>query len=771
MVSLDSLRGDLLPQKRSSPAEPFPFPAEGDIVEVTPPAFHWLKVDNVPSYRIIVEDGKGETVVDETVPENYLVLHRILPSGRYRWNLIAGKRQRGWQHFEIAENAVERLVPTAEEILSRIPLLHPRHIYYPEDIETIVEHYQPQLKVLRRNIALAVKQGLPPRPRFHRADDATSPWRYAQAFRVHREYVDRNLIACALGYLLLGDPDAAEYARSCLLEICDWNPEGPCAVDGPWGDEIGLSNARCLFSAYDWTYPLYSEKEHAYIQKTLLLYARQILRTLREQDFFSYPGESHSGRLPGYLGEAALVLHGYAPPDEVQEWLQYALDVYASFFPHYGGRDGGWAEGTFYGSSYTKWYLPFFFAIERHTGYSFLDYPFYQRVSQFFLHFSPPGWEIHPFGDGYWILPEDDEYPGFFAQNPFGVYAERFGPALARQFSDALAVPDDVFEMHLMDVFRLPHKPVKPNAAGPVSQSRVFRDAGFVSIHSDIENPESDTALLARASKFGTASHQHADQGNFAIISRGRGLISPSGYFGGWSDHHDRWTKQTQAHNCILIDGQGQDADSHLAVGHVEYLREEGSYALASLDLSEAYPVLSSYRRRLLFVRPGLILVYDNLQADVAVEFTWLAHALSKPEIERGCVTIVREPASLQAKLFTQHAGLLTPKCTDRFSVDVNAGVPVKFHQHYCPNRDHLKNAVQYHLSWTTSAARVRRFVAVMAVNDAIVSSQMRDGKLWVEYDSHNLVFEMRADKKESIILNGQEILISTLVGCEKDEQ
>jgi hypothetical protein len=197
LVSLESLSGGLLPQKRVHPAELFPAPAEGDIVEITPPAFHWLKVDNVSSYRVIVEDGTGKTVVDETVPENYLVLRRVLPSGRYRWNLIAEGRQRGWQSFEIAGDAIERLVPTAEEILSQVPRSHPRHVYYPEDIETIVEHYQPQLKVLRRNIALAVKQGLPPRPQFHRADDATSPWRYAQAFRVHREYVDRNLVAAS----------------------------------------------------------------------------------------------------------------------------------------------------------------------------------------------------------------------------------------------------------------------------------------------------------------------------------------------------------------------------------------------------------------------------------------------------------------------------------------------------------------------------------------------------------------------------------------------
>ena len=171
--------------------------------------------------------------------------------------------------------------------------------------------------------------------------------------------------------------------------------------------------------------------------RTVAAYANQCERRLKKIDFCQNPGDSHCGRLPAYLGEAAMVLKGMdvVPQDVLVRWLTYAVDIYSGIFPYFGGPDGGWAEGMFYASSYTKWFLPFFCAVERFSGVSFLRRPFYQRLIRYFQHFCPPGWEIHPFADGYWCKPDDAEWPGFFAQNPYHIYAERFGSELTRKWS------------------------------------------------------------------------------------------------------------------------------------------------------------------------------------------------------------------------------------------------------------------------------------------------------------------------------------------------
>ena len=63
----------------------------------------------------------------------------------------------------------------------------------------------------------------------------------------------------------MDDKKAGEHARNLLLTICDWNSEGPCSLEGPWGDEVGLSHARCLPAVFDLCFDLLSEKERIFV--------------------------------------------------------------------------------------------------------------------------------------------------------------------------------------------------------------------------------------------------------------------------------------------------------------------------------------------------------------------------------------------------------------------------------------------------------------------------------------------------------------------------
>ena len=67
----------------------------------------------------------------------------------------------------------------------------------------------------------------------------------------------------------------------------------------------------------------------------------QILRRLEDKkDFLYQSSESHNGRLPGYLMEYAVAM-AHHPRAEV--WLDYAMKAALTVFPHWAGRDGGWA--------------------------------------------------------------------------------------------------------------------------------------------------------------------------------------------------------------------------------------------------------------------------------------------------------------------------------------------------------------------------------------------------------------------------------------------
>ncbi len=393
-------------QKRSRNGQAFPFPREGEVVEETPPCLIWLKED-VPSPYTVTVKKAGKTVWQGVTEQNFIVPDRIFAPGRYEWNVEADGRERGWRRFEIARNAVEFPRPAAEELYREVPSVRPRMLFFREDVKRICEMNPAALGTLRRNTFLALSAALPEAPRYHLDPEATP---YREYFGRHRDYCDRDMVACALAYALLGDRAAGDRGKALFLRMCSWGTDGPCALEGPWGDEIGLSNARCFPAVMDLLWDLLDEGERVLAVNTVASYARQCEHRLLTLDYCQNPGNSHAGRLPAYLGEAAMALKGTdsVPEAELVRWLGHAADVYGGIFPYFGCPDGGWAEGMFYASSYCKWFLPFFRAVERFSRVSFFKRPFYRNYVRFLEHFCPPGWEIHPFGDGYWCGPDDE---------------------------------------------------------------------------------------------------------------------------------------------------------------------------------------------------------------------------------------------------------------------------------------------------------------------------------------------------------------------------
>lgn len=682
----------MLEQKRTSGSQIFPAPADGAVIEETPPVFSFLRDGKEKKYRVVVQDRSGKIVFEAETEKNHVVPKEPLKPGKYRWNLLCGEEERGWQEFAISENAAVILRKDAETVFCAVPDVRPRHLFFKEDIPGILKKRKAETEVLKRNIEAACARELPKPPLFYSFEDGLP---YREYFGEYREYCDRDMVACALGYALLGDEGAGKKAKELLLTICSWNPDGPCAVNAPWNDEIGLSNARCIPAVYDMLYDILTDQQRYIAEKTIIAYAEQCEERLRALDFAENPGDSHAGRLPAYLGEAALVLKGstYIKEEILICWLSYALEIYGGIFPFYGTADGGWAEGPFYASSYTKWYLPFFMAVERFADVRFLDRPFYQRLPQFLLHFAEKERENHPFGDGYWCGSEDPEWKGFFAQNPFRLYAERFGPEEARIKAEQYAAPE-LFELHLLDVFLPEGRMPERGLTGEACAMAVFEGAGLASCQTNLADQAHGTGLLVRASRFGSVSHQHADQGSFAFIRNNKVLITPSGYFGRcWgTKHHRNWTRTTKAHNCILVNGRGQETDSFRAAGRfTDWKHEENKRFFLRLDLREAYPMLEFYERSFELTEKELV-IRDEIRSKEACEISWLLHMLDRPALQEDG-TLVLEHGGERAVVFPDKAFCGTPDITGRFGTDVNEGVEEAFR---------VSMEEQYHVTFIT---------------------------------------------------------------------
>lgn len=698
-------------EERKSARENFPWPREGEEVFETLPTLVWLAQEGAARYRVEVFRA-GARVLSAETEKTYLTPQTPLDPGIYRWTVTTDTGIcRPPRTFTVAKNAVTVRRPTAEELLAAVPGRRPRHLFFAEDIPGLCAAHRTELTVLRRNAELAYRDGLPGEPRFlqngyETSAEPMSRLPYREYFGRFRDFCDRDMVACALLYALEGDRRAGEYAKAVLLRICSFDPAAESALYGHPGDEIGLSCTRCLPAVFDLLYPLLDAAEREAVAGRIADYGRQCYARITALDYCVNPSESHVGRLPAYLGEAALVLSDTAtlPRGTLLAWLGLALDVFGGIFPYYGTPDGAWAEGPFYASSYTKWYLPFFSAVRRLTGADFLLRPFYQRYGTFLLHFADPSYEIHPFGDGYWCRPEDAEWPGFFAQNPYRVYADRFGSEELRAL-DVAARVQKYYDLHLLDIF-LPAGGDPGTLAPLAGDVAAFYDGGFVAMHTHRGAPD-DIAVMARASRYGSDSHRYPDQGSFALFVGGVAMISPSGYFGRryGSAHHRLWTNSTQAHNALLFNGEGQPPDSREATGQILWVDGEARRAL--LDLSAAYRQVDSWTREIALSGRELV-VTDTVRAGAPVTVTYPLHTLSRPEAGADGTVLVRRGGHLLTVVPVE-GGMTLTQITDSFAVDLNEGEPQEYRVQMPP---------QYHITYTSPAACAHRIVFRYRISD-----------------------------------------------------
>ena len=682
--------------ERTKSTQNFPYPECGAVVFENPPTFIWVPVNGAKEYIVEIFDEDGVLLEKLTSDKHYVTPSLHFESKSYLWSI---KSDNGFERerysFTVSADALEFERVSAEELFSAVPAERPRHLFSLSDIPEFKRTKVDAIEALKRNVEIALTHGSPERPMFHR-DERAKPYR--EYFGEYSDYVDRDLVATSLYFAIEGDLTVGEYAKNLFLDICDMNPNGPCSQNDGYGDEVGLSNARCLPAVFDLLYPLLDEKQRRYAALTVAEYARQSFDRIKRINYTENPADSHVGRIPAYLGEAALVLKGedVVSDTELLSWLDLALDIYCGIFPYYGGKDGSWAEGTFYSTSYTKWFLPFFSAVERYTGKSLAQRPFYHRYTNYLLHFCDPTYELHPFGDGYWCSPESPEWPGFFAQNPYRYYADRFGPEAARERLRA-AEKQEIYKLHLLDLF-LPIAPVSHSLAHEPRDVEVFHDGGFAALHTGFGKAD-DICVLARASRFGSDSHRHADQGGFAIFAGGTALITPSGYFGRryGTKHHREWTNSTAAHNCLLFDGVGQPPFSMDSRGEIVSFSENDRSV--TLDMSSAYPNINFWQREI-SLSGDTVTVKDTVRSDEPIAVSYLLHSLSEPKSDGNTVTVDRNGKRLS--VIPTEGGLKLSNITDKFGVDLNEGEPAEYA---------VTMPTQYHITYEAEKSTCHEFV------------------------------------------------------------
>jgi len=734
----------MLELKRHHDFQLFLSPEDQQPALTNPPSFNWPQADAEKIYDLELMCITTDRVWQWQAIQSPLQLSFALEVGEYRWRLtdaIGFKSQ--WFHFEIEPQTVDYVAPTADQLFALCADKDQFMMYFDEDIEHVKVAAQQAYPKLKATAQLSVN-----------ADDIKYPDHYKRgkeagkrtAIANVREWIDRDLIALTLLYKIWQEEESGQHAVELLLSFAQWSPEGPASLVRPltWGDEVGLSLSRNLFLAYHWLSPLMTEPEKSFVRPMLIRIAYQMEERLTADQFHQFPGHSHTSRLPGYLGVAALVLHKEFDQDVCERWLNYALMIYRGIFPFYGGKDGSWAEGPFYSSSYSKWQHAFFLSVERLSDFSFYEHPFYKNYCDFAMDFVATEQSIHPFGDGFWCKRDSVEWPGFFAQNPLRVYAHRFGDQQAIQTSEQLESQIDCYSLHLLDVVstvkqleyeRKSQVEVKP---ARTTASHFYQHAGFgIASYEQVD-------LLFRASPFGNSSHRHADQGNLALMDNGLGVLTPSGSYGYCfgSSHHSEWTQTTRAHNLPLIDGIGQIIDDESATAEVTYQKEGANWVCYQVDLTRTYLDATSFIRTFVLIKGKGVIVWDDIKLSDAKPLQWRLHSHLQAHLLKGDVQLSSSKLNHDYQCAVLNNAQSHIKVPATLTFGYQEDIPVSGGIESDATSD------IYHMQWAFPSA-ITHNVAVSCLKSAVPVAVNESGVLVIELDGQQLLIDEQGAKEE----------------------
>ena len=230
--------------------------------------------------------------------------------------------------------------------------------------------------------------------------------------------------------------------------------------------------------------------------------------------------------------------------------------------------------------------------------------------------------------------------------------------------------------------------------------SRCFRGTGQAVFNTNLEDARKNVELIFKSSPLGSHSHGYEAQNAFLLYAFGERLLIRTGrrdIHG--SEHHRRWMHHTKSVNCITVNGDGQLPNSSDAQGEILDFHTSAQFDYVAGEASRAYAgKLERFTRRILFVKPEAVLIFDTVRAPEPASFEWRLHAPVEMDVrDQQDVRVVNGGAGCRVS-FLWPDGLKLDQ-TDRFDP---------------PPRARIK-LVEYHLTAIPSSpARGQTFVTLL---------------------------------------------------------
>lgn len=665
-------------------------PSDGAAVNTNPPALAWLPEPGADGYAVQLARSpafKREVLTIERTPYVLYTHTTALAAGRWHWRYAClntkGDRS-AWSRtrsFTIPADAQPFPRPDQALVRSRIPAQHPRLMLRPEELPKIRQTRQGALqgrwKKLLEEAEEYLEQPLTPEPPpWTRGEWNAEEWRRNYAVATRAATVAETLAFC---YLLSGETRYGEGARKWLLHIAAWNPAGTTSMEV--NDEAGMPILYLTSRAYDWAYDALSEADRKTLRAMIGARGEEAFHWLHSGPHEQKAYNSHAGRMWHFLGEAAIAFYGEVP--EAEKWLDYALTIFWGWYPVYGDEDGGWAQGLPYWTSYVNRSTWWFDALYAALGIDGTEKPFYRRVGDFPLYVAPPSGALMGFGDFGERSPDGNQAipVAFFARLRQKAEWQWYAQAWGRGRSGPASRGPQLWDSGPLGYLR----GARPSPPVPASRepkdwptAKWFRGIGWVALHTDLTDGAQNVQVLFRSAPLGNISHSHSDQNGFLLGAYGVPLLVSTGvrpWYG--SPFCKQWYWTTKAHSALEIGGEGQPK-TRQASGKVVVFQPGPKYDYVVGDATAAYQDrVDRYRRHLLFLKPDVLVVFDEVQAKRPVPLKFWLHGRAPFTVDHGRSQIALTFKQAALSGFLLAPGGLHISQTDKYPLPPEMGTPV----------------------------------------------------------------------------------------------
>ena len=658
-------------------------PSLGEEPAFNSPSFEW-PANKKSKFDVRLSSKKDFTanlIEKNNIPFAIFNPHQKLEQGIWYWQYReSGKKWNPIDSLKITSTTKEFVTPKLDKILRNLSGEHPRVFAEKSDLTDLrkrAKNYKETTAVLLEannllnEIPPTEKSALPIRKGKNEYENSMIAQKSSKKVGWQ---VFSTLNAFSQAYILTGDIKYFNAAKKWMAEVSDWDPKGITHLSN-FGDS-GIMTGLAL--AIDTFWDLLSAPERdKMIQQSVT----------RANNFYKLwigKVESRSSSMHVWqhilhqMFQTSMALAGETP--EADKWMAYIYEIWISQFPKMAETDGAWSNGIGYFIMNTLTIYDMSSGFSELTGVDFQWSDWFRNNPKWLMYAFPPNSVGDGFGndgDKYWYpIMKYAGYADAAARVFQDPYAAWYSKQVAKGLNQDIAAEAEFRWFRIQRANKNPLLEISNEFDFP--QAEHFPDVGVAYMHTSLQDVRNNLMLSATSSPFGSNGHAHAEQNNFNIAFGGKRLFYNAGYRPKMSDPHQQgFHKHTRGHNGILIDGEGQPYDGgsygwmprFLHGNQISYTVGDASNAYSSSDLKSIDHGMERFRRHYIMLRPSIIVIYDELEADHPAEWTWLLHNDRGLKVDSAKKTIEAGNEFANATVSLYSSSDLHFNVTDKFPI------------------------------------------------------------------------------------------------------